>query len=175
MVTEDDCGTTNGIAMRALVEGGEVIESLRDRILGRVTGWSNVLHPGDGGAGQGGDARRGRGRRKVEGRPASTRSGAHAADLRHALRRLRQVLRPRPRPRRLVNVGEAVGVIARAVDRRAGHAADDAHVPHRWCGLACGGISSVEAKSDGIIGFNATMRYVTNGKGGWWSSPFGRV
>ncbi|WP_163462552.1 hypothetical protein, partial [Klebsiella michiganensis] len=25
--------------------------------------------------------------------------------------------------------------------------------------------SSVEAKSDGIIGFNATMRYVTNGKG----------
>ena len=25
--------------------------------------------------------------------------------------------------------------------------------------------SSVEAKSDGIVGFNATMRYVTNGKG----------
>ncbi|MCV4732391.1 hypothetical protein OFB80_31350, partial [Escherichia coli] len=25
--------------------------------------------------------------------------------------------------------------------------------------------SSVEAKSDGLIGFNTTMRYVTNGKG----------
>src|ERR1700758_2486448 len=36
VVTEDDCGTANGVAMRALVEGGEVIESLRDRVLGRV-------------------------------------------------------------------------------------------------------------------------------------------
>ena len=44
VVTEDDCGTENGIAMRALVEGGEVIESLRDRILGRVTA-IEVMHP----------------------------------------------------------------------------------------------------------------------------------
>jgi len=33
VVTEIDCGTDNGINMRALVEGGEVIESLRDRVL----------------------------------------------------------------------------------------------------------------------------------------------
>ena len=26
-----------------------------------------------------------------------------------------------------------------AIDRRAGHAADDAYVPHRWRGIACGG------------------------------------
>ncbi|MFM7703665.1 MAG: DNA-directed RNA polymerase subunit beta', partial [Rubrivivax sp.] len=44
VVTEDDCGTHNGIAIRALVEGGEVIESLRDRILGRVAA-IEVLHP----------------------------------------------------------------------------------------------------------------------------------
>ncbi|HMY80076.1 MAG TPA: DNA-directed RNA polymerase subunit beta', partial [Thauera aminoaromatica] len=44
VVTEDDCGTDNGIAMRALVEGGEVIESLRDRILGRVAA-VDVIHP----------------------------------------------------------------------------------------------------------------------------------
>src|ERR1700758_795481 len=44
VVTEDDCGTANGVAMRALVEGGEVIESLRDRVLGRVTA-VEVLHP----------------------------------------------------------------------------------------------------------------------------------
>ncbi len=37
VVVEDDCGTTNGVAMRALVESGEVIQALRDRILGRVT------------------------------------------------------------------------------------------------------------------------------------------
>jgi DNA-directed RNA polymerase subunit beta' len=36
VVTEDDCGTTNGVAMKALIEGGEVVESLRERILGRV-------------------------------------------------------------------------------------------------------------------------------------------
>ena len=38
VVTEDDCGTNNGVAMKALVEGGEVIEALRERILGRVAG-----------------------------------------------------------------------------------------------------------------------------------------
>ena len=33
VVTEQDCGTHDGSLMRAIVEGGEVIESLRDRIL----------------------------------------------------------------------------------------------------------------------------------------------
>lgn len=37
VITEDDCGTKNGFAVKALVEGGEVIEPLRERILGRVT------------------------------------------------------------------------------------------------------------------------------------------
>jgi DNA-directed RNA polymerase subunit beta' len=36
IVTENDCGTLKGIPARAIVESGEVIESLRDRILGRV-------------------------------------------------------------------------------------------------------------------------------------------
>ena len=37
VITEDDCGTKNGFPVKALVEGGEVIEPLRERILGRVT------------------------------------------------------------------------------------------------------------------------------------------
>ena len=37
VITQDDCGTTNGFVVKALVEGGEVIEALRERILGRVT------------------------------------------------------------------------------------------------------------------------------------------
>jgi DNA-directed RNA polymerase subunit beta' len=37
VITEDDCGTRNGFVVKALVEGGEVIEALRERILGRVT------------------------------------------------------------------------------------------------------------------------------------------
>ncbi|MBI5178527.1 MAG: DNA-directed RNA polymerase subunit beta', partial [Nitrospinae bacterium] len=37
IVTMDDCGTLNGIEITALVEGGEVIQRLGERILGRVT------------------------------------------------------------------------------------------------------------------------------------------
>ena len=48
VVTEDDCGTQNGVSMKALVEGGEVVEALRERILGRVLA-IDLLHPGDAG------------------------------------------------------------------------------------------------------------------------------
>src|SRR6185295_6835434 len=44
VVTEDDCGTENGFATRALVEGGEVIEALRERVLGRVLA-TDLLNP----------------------------------------------------------------------------------------------------------------------------------
>jgi DNA-directed RNA polymerase subunit beta' len=36
IVTEEDCGTVDGIVVSAIVEGGEIIEPLKDRILGRV-------------------------------------------------------------------------------------------------------------------------------------------
>ena len=36
IITEEDCGTLDGIKVTALVEGGEIIEALRDRIVGRV-------------------------------------------------------------------------------------------------------------------------------------------
>ena len=36
VVTEEDCGTTGGLIMNPIIEGGDVIETLRDRILGRV-------------------------------------------------------------------------------------------------------------------------------------------
>ena len=36
IITEQDCGTIDGIEMTPLVEGGEVIEGLGDRVLGRV-------------------------------------------------------------------------------------------------------------------------------------------
>ena len=48
VVTEDDCGTANGVSMKALVEGGEVVEALRERILGRTLA-IDLLHPGDAG------------------------------------------------------------------------------------------------------------------------------
>ena len=36
VVTEPDCGTSNGIDITSLIEGGDVVEALRDRVLGRV-------------------------------------------------------------------------------------------------------------------------------------------
>ncbi|MFA5362793.1 MAG: DNA-directed RNA polymerase subunit beta' [Candidatus Omnitrophota bacterium] len=36
IVTEDDCGTLNGITVEAIVEGNEMVVSLKDRIVGRV-------------------------------------------------------------------------------------------------------------------------------------------
>jgi DNA-directed RNA polymerase subunit beta' len=36
VVTEQDCGTTGGLLMTPLVEGGDVVEPLRERVLGRV-------------------------------------------------------------------------------------------------------------------------------------------
>src|SRR5213594_2008164 len=44
VVTEDDCATQNGVSMKALVEGGEVVEALRERILGRVLA-TDLQHP----------------------------------------------------------------------------------------------------------------------------------
>ena len=46
VVTEEDCGTTNGVAKAALVEGGEVVIALRDRVLGRVV-IGDITDPAD--------------------------------------------------------------------------------------------------------------------------------
>jgi DNA-directed RNA polymerase subunit beta' len=45
VVTEQDCGTEEGLTMSPLVEGGDVVEGLGERVLGRVTA-ADVLKPG---------------------------------------------------------------------------------------------------------------------------------
>ncbi len=45
VVTEVDCGATEGLLMKPVIEGGDIIESLGDRILGRVVA-QDVLRPG---------------------------------------------------------------------------------------------------------------------------------
>ena len=47
VVTEDDCGTTEGIMARAILEAGEVTVSLGQRVLGRTTA-ENVKNPSTG-------------------------------------------------------------------------------------------------------------------------------
>ncbi|MGI9274596.1 MAG: DNA-directed RNA polymerase subunit beta' [Endozoicomonas sp.] len=46
VVTADDCGTTNGLMMTPHIEGGDVVEPLGERILGRVVA-EDVIKPGD--------------------------------------------------------------------------------------------------------------------------------
>ena len=47
VVAELDCGTEKGMTMTPLVEGGDVVESLSERVLGRVTA-TDTLAPGTG-------------------------------------------------------------------------------------------------------------------------------
>jgi DNA-directed RNA polymerase subunit beta' len=165
VVTEDDCGTQNGMNMRALVEGGEVIESLRDRILGRVTA-VEVLHPETQAtllaAGQmldedALDLVEAAGVDEVKVRTplnCDTRFGLCAKCYGRDLGR-----------GGLVNTGEAVGVIAAQSIGEPGTQLTMRTFHIGGAASRAAVASSVDAKSEGIVGFNATMRYVTNGKG----------
>ena len=45
VITEVDCGTTGGLSMTPLIQGGDIVEPLRERVLGRVVA-TDVLNPG---------------------------------------------------------------------------------------------------------------------------------
>jgi len=45
VITEEDCGTENGLTMNPIVEGGDVVEGLGERVLGRVAA-HDILKPG---------------------------------------------------------------------------------------------------------------------------------
>ena len=131
IISEHDCGTVDGIDIRPIIESGEVIEPLRDRIVGRVS-LENIKDPFGGQVhrqGQRGD-HRGHGQRDA-GR--GHREGPHPlrAHLREPARRVRALLRPRPGHRQAGGAGHGGGRHRRPVHRRAGHPAHHAHVPHR--------------------------------------------
>jgi DNA-directed RNA polymerase subunit beta' len=44
IIVENDCGTDDGLIMKAIIDGGEVIVELADKILGRTSS-KDVLHP----------------------------------------------------------------------------------------------------------------------------------
>jgi DNA-directed RNA polymerase subunit beta' len=164
VVTEQDCGTHNGYLMRAIVEGGETIESLRDRILGR-TAAEDVLHPETRAVlNQAGDmldedtidVLEAAGVDEVKVRTAltcETRFGICAKCYGRDLGR-----------GGLINGGEAVGVIAAQSIGEPGTQLTMRTFHIGGAASRAAIASSVEAKSNGNIGFNATMRYVTNSK-----------
>jgi len=165
VVTEEDCGTVEGSLMRAIVEGGEVIESLRDRVLGR-TAAEDVLHPetrvvlvaaGNMLDEDAIEQLEVAGVDEVKVRTAltcETRFGLCAKCYGRDLGR-----------GGLVNRGEAVGVIAAQSIGEPGTQLTMRTFHIGGAASRAAIASSVEAKSSGIVGFNATMRYVTNSKG----------
>src|SRR5262249_14222881 len=44
IIVEDDCGTERGLTVRSVIDGGEIVASLSERILGRTTA-DNVVDP----------------------------------------------------------------------------------------------------------------------------------
>ena len=149
VITETDCGTREGLTMTPIVEGGDVVEPLRDRVLGRIVA-EDVFLPGN------------------DEDPFVTRNTL----LDEAwVQKLEDAGVQSIKVRSTITCESAFGVCAhcygrdlgrghlvnhrrsgrrrrRAVDRRAGHAADDAYVPHRWCGVACGGDRQRDGQDD---------------------------
>ena len=131
IITTEDCGTTAGIKVRAIIDAGTVVASLASRILGRTTA-EDVRDPSSHKViVKSGTLLE---EPQVEAIVTARRAGtAHplGAHLRDHHRRLRQVLRARSCPRYAGQYGRGGGRHRRAIDRRAGHPAHHAHVPHR--------------------------------------------
>jgi DNA-directed RNA polymerase subunit beta' len=165
VVIEDDCGATSGVTMKALVEGGEIIEALRDRILGRVC-IGDIVHPDT--------------QEVIV--PNDTLLDEDHVDQIVALGidevKVRTVLSCLTRfglcakcygrdlgRGGLVNVGEAVGVIAA---QSIGEPGTQLTMRTFHIGGAASRAlvaSNIEAKSNGALKFSGTMRVVKNAKG----------
>ena len=165
VVTEDDCGTSNGFAMKALIEGGEVVEALRERVLGRVV-VSDVPHP----------------ETQDVLFPAGTLLDEDAVERIESLGvdevRVRTPLTCETRyglcakcygrdlgRGMLVNSGEAVGVIAAQSIGEPGTQLTMRTFHVGGAASRAAAASHVEAKSAGTVRFTQNMRYVTNPKG----------
>jgi DNA-directed RNA polymerase subunit beta' len=165
VITENDCGTTHGYSMKALVEGGEVIEPLRERILGRVAA-VDIVNPDT----------------QETAIAAGTLLDEDLVDYIDKLGvdevRVRTPLTCETRHGLcahcygrdlgrgyLVNVGEAVGVIAAQSIGEPGTQLTMRTFHIGGAASRAAMASGVETKSNGVVRFASTMRYVTNPKG----------
>jgi DNA-directed RNA polymerase subunit beta' len=165
VVTEEDCETAQGVSMAALVEGGEVVESLRERILGRVCA-TDVVNPET--------------RQTI--RPGNTLLDEDAVDAIEAAGidevkvrtpltcETRYGLCARCYGRDLgrgtpVNVGEAVGVIAAQSIGEPGTQLTMRTFHIGGAASRTAVASQIESKSTGTVRYSAGMRYVTNQQG----------
>ena len=165
VVIEDDCGTSHGVSMKAVLQGGDVIEPLRDRILGRVTA-VDVVNPSTGetvyesgtlldeAAVDNIDAL---GIDEVKVRTpltCETRYGLCAKCYGRDLGR-----------GKVVNTGEAVGVIAAQSIGEPGTQLTMRTFHIGGAASRAAAASQVESKSNGVARFSSQMRYVKTDKG----------
>nr|MBL8454767.1 DNA-directed RNA polymerase subunit beta' [Zoogloeaceae bacterium] len=164
VVTEDDCGTREGFVMKALIEGGEVVEALRERILGRVC-VDDLVNP---------DTQE----TAIE---AGTLLNEDAVELIDTLGidevKVRTALTCETRygicakcygrdlgRGSMVNAGEAVGVIAAQSIGEPGTQLTMRTFHVGGAASRAAAASGVEAKSAGTVRFAGNMRYVTTAK-----------
>ena len=162
VVVEDDCGTTDGFLQKALIEGGEVVEPLRERILGR-TAAEDVVNPNTGEilveygellAEELVDELVGLGIDEVKVRTpltCETRFGLCAKCYGRDLGR-----------GTLVNTGESVGVIAAQSIGEPGTQLTMRTFHIGGAASRTAVVSQVASKSNGSVRFSQQMRYVTN-------------
>ena len=165
VITEDDCGTSSGYTMKAVLDGGEVIEALRDRILGRVAA-TDIINPDT----------------QETAIPAGTLLDEDIVDLIDALGidevKIRTPLTCETRHGLcahcygrdlgrgvMVNRGEAVGVIAAQSIGEPGTQLTMRTFHIGGAASRAATTSTVETKIAGQVGFAIGLRYVTNGKG----------
>ena len=162
VVIEDDCNTGNGVIMKALIEGGEIIEPLRERILGRVV-TDDIIN--------------------IENQevvfPAGMLLDEEAVDLIESLGidevKVRTPLTCETRyglcakcygrdlgRGTVVNIGEAVGVIAAQSIGEPGTQLTMRTFHIGGAASRTAVASKVESKSNGVVHYSSTMRYVTN-------------
>lgn len=162
VVTEQDCGTTEGLVTKALVKGGEVIEPMQDRILGRVTA-IDVLHP----------------ETQELVYPAGTLLTEDEVEYIDSLGidevKVRTALTCETRygicakcygrdlgRGKLISIGEAVGVIAAQSIGEPGTQLTMRTFHIGGAVSRAASVSQIEGKSNGVLRFESTLRYVTN-------------
>jgi DNA-directed RNA polymerase subunit beta' len=159
----DDCGTSDGIYVEPIIESGEIIEPLRDRIVGRVALEDQLDYEGNLiVARESGDHRRSGG--GDSGGRYRARQDPLGADLRIEARRLPALLRPQPGHRPHGGTRRSGRHHLRAVHRRAGHAAHHAHLPHRRNGHRIERAIQAGREVDGFVKFIGVTT-VKNAKG----------
>ncbi len=164
VVTEDDCGTDNGVAMKALVEGGEVIEALHERILGRVAA-NDIINPENqaviysaGSLLDENDVDKIEflGIDEVKVRTPLTCETRHGLCAKCYGRDLGRGT--------MVNLGEAVGVIAAQSIGEPGTQLTMRTFHIGGAASRTAVASQVESRSNGTVSYSPTMRYVTNSR-----------